>query len=141
MKKLLFFSFFFLVCGDVEDDWPCPAADSIAPCMCSFQSYKIQISCDNVVELSELRRIFSQPFPFDNLDTVVLMNNDVNLWNKSEPLEIPADFFCGKKIRNIWIYVKVSEVHEEAFVASHEILEELSISGGTNIDSIQPLEM
>ena len=39
-------------------DWPCPLAEDIAPCTCDeyYGPGKIQILCDNVVQIEEIER-------------------------------------------------------------------------------------
>ena len=51
------------------EDWPCPLAEDIAPCTCSYLNSRISLECQNIVELTELERIFSQHFPFPNMGT------------------------------------------------------------------------
>ena len=48
-------------------NWPCPLAEDIAPCTCSYKDSRISMLCQNVVELSEIERIFSQHFPFPKM--------------------------------------------------------------------------
>ena len=50
-----------------DENWPCPLAEDIAPCTCLYRDSRIEIVCENVVELSEIERIFSKPFPFPNM--------------------------------------------------------------------------
>ena len=50
-----------------KENWPCPLAEDIAPCTYSYRDSRIDIECQNVVELSEIERIFSKPFPFPNM--------------------------------------------------------------------------
>ena len=53
--------------SNVTKEWPCPLAEDIFPCTCSNDINGLKILCDNVVELSEIQRIFSQHFPFPNM--------------------------------------------------------------------------
>ena len=48
-------------------DWPCPLAEDIAPCVCSYRDSRIEMVCDNVVMLKDIQRIFSQHFPFPEM--------------------------------------------------------------------------
>ena len=50
-----------------DENWPCPLAEDIAPCTCLYRDSRIEIVCENVVELSEIERIFSTHFPFPKM--------------------------------------------------------------------------
>ena len=57
-------------------DWPCPEANSILPCTCSYDlACNINIDCSNVDSDEELSAAFEVLFPFDNVDSFVI-NND-----------------------------------------------------------------
>ena len=58
--------------SDVTKDWPCPLAEDILPCTCSNDINGLGILCDNVVELLEIQRIFSQHFPIPNMGKLLL---------------------------------------------------------------------
>ena len=55
---------------NVTKDWPCPLAEDIFPCTCSNDINGLAILCDNVVELSEIQRIFSKHFPFPEMGRI-----------------------------------------------------------------------
>ena len=48
-------------------NWPCPLAEDIAPCTCSYENSKISLVCQDIVELTEIEKVFSQHFPFENM--------------------------------------------------------------------------
>ena len=51
----------------LSTDWPCPLAEDIAPCRCTHEEFRIRLFCEDVVELADIQRIFSQPFPFPDM--------------------------------------------------------------------------
>ena len=57
------------------------------------------------------------------------MLQDPEIWDDAKPMSIPADIFNGKSFRYIWISLKVDHVDADAFLSSHQTLEQLSLSG------------
>ena len=118
------------------------------------------MECQDIVEVTEIERVFSQHFPFPNMgstyrdkienkliytniysDSVTLMLQDPEIWDNAKPMSLPVDIFNGKSFRNIWISLKVDHVDADAFLSSHETVEELYLSGPGWVDGVMPLRM
>ena len=112
---LLLFS--SMVSAQKSKDWPCPLAEEIAPCTCDeyYGPGKISIYCNNVIDINEIERVFNVEFPFNNLFGIILMVQDPNLWEQSEPIVLPPDVFKDKTAKLIDISLKLKEVHPDAF--------------------------
>ena len=153
-------------------DWPCPLEEDIFPCTCTskftqrstnsidycFTLGDLNLYCDNVVELHEIQRIFSQNFPFPNLsnqmakakfvwynqnlllDSIVLSAQDQYVWESSIPISLPVDVFNGKSAKDIWIDIKLDFVDPQAFLSSHSRLEFLEIGGPGMVDARNTLQ-
>ena len=122
-----------------DKDWPCPMAEDIAPCTCSYynNTFLFQIWVHIVIHTMENELIYTNIC----LDTVALILQDPEIWDNAKPMSLPVDIFNGKSFRNIWISLKVDHVDADAFLSSHETVEELYLSGPGWVDGVMPLRM
>ena len=142
---LIFLTFCSLVLSQNQTkskDWPCPLAEEIAPCTCSeyYGPGKISIFCDNVVDIDEIERIFSIEFPFNNLHSIVISAQDQDVWEQSNPVMLPPNVFKDKTAKDIWIDIKLKEVHPDAFNNTAHLIESFEIGGPGFVDANNPIE-
>ena len=124
-------------------DWPCPPAEEISPCQCGQRgnsSSKLELFCDGVVDIEEIERVFSVEFPFNNLYSIALIVNDYDLWMSHDAVVIPQNIFKDKTAKDVWISIKIAEVHPSAFERMSNTLTSLSISGAVYVDGVSPIE-
>ena len=69
------------------------------------------------------------------------MVQDTEIWDHAKPMSLPVDVFNGKSFRNIYIGLKVDHVDVDAFLSSHQTLEELNLSCLSWVDCVMPLRM
>ena len=140
----IFLTFCSLVFGQNQTkskDWPCPLAEKIAPCICYYESGNISMSCNNVVDINEIERVFSTEFPFNNLRSIDLRVQDLDVWKQSEAVVLPPNVFKDKTAKDIWIDLKLKEVHPGAFNNTAHLIESLRICGPDfNGRAINPIE-
>ena len=136
----VFYLGFSLVSGAPQHkDWLCPRAEDIAPCKC-WHFDGIEIECKDVVNIEEIKRIFSVRFPDNNLKSINLGVRDTNVWWHSDPVKIPRNIFGDKIAKEIVLRIKLSEIHPEAFDFTAEAVELLSITNGPDFTSKNPIE-
>ena len=67
---------------DDTEDYPCPSADDIAPCICYELNSRLTLDCTNAVNESQIAEVFEKDFPvksffqFEILCTHSLVNLD-----------------------------------------------------------------
>jgi len=113
-------------------DWPCPVAEDILPCICGYEAENLLtpfISCTDVPDIDVIREVFTKPFPFNNLDSVYITIQGQEVWGNSTAVRIPENIFSDKSFRRIYIVMKVEDVHNHAFDASKDRLEDLILTG------------
>ena len=124
-------------------EWPCPPAEEIFPCQCGQRGdspAKLELLCDGVVEVEEIERVFSVEFPFNNLEFITLIVDDYDLWMNHDAVVIPKNIFKDKTAKEVWMSIKIAEVHPSAFDSMSNTLTSLSISGAGFVDGVNPIE-
>ncbi|XP_047496215.1 oplophorus-luciferin 2-monooxygenase non-catalytic subunit-like [Penaeus chinensis] len=109
-------------------DWPCPSAVDIDPCVCeSDEYYNLAIDCSNAIDEMELFRVFEAAFPFEDILELTIIQDPLdpnrNIRMLQEKVFGPITF---ERIRITG--TKMAEVHEEAFVKSHDFLTYLNLA-------------
>lgn len=103
---------------------PCPPAADIQPCVCTVldsTTFEIEMDCSSVTSNEQLASIFSRDFPYDNFHYLVIENNN---YLKT----VRAGDLGQKSFREITIsYSSLESVEHNAFMASYETLEYLTI--------------
>ena len=75
------------------------------------------------------------------LEFVALVFQGQDIWDNAKPISLPFDIFNGKSFRSIYMGLKVDHVDADAFLSSHQTLEQLSLSGPGWVDGVMPLRM
>ncbi|CAL4058772.1 unnamed protein product [Meganyctiphanes norvegica] len=83
----------------------CPDAEDIAPCVCTYESFSLELRCSRVESEEQLKQIFKADFPFKNFTHFYFEDN-----NNIKVLE--AGVFNGIGFENIHIYYNDLEVIE-----------------------------
>ncbi|KAK3867760.1 hypothetical protein Pcinc_026805 [Petrolisthes cinctipes] len=112
-------------------DLPCPPAEDIQPCVCTVldsSTFDIEMDCSSVTTNDQLASIFSKDFPFkDILSLVIDNNNDLTTIR-------PGDF-GQNTFQEIHISGgRLKTVEYNAFSSSYGTLTDLYITS-TNLDS------
>ena len=93
-----------------------------------------------MVDINEIERVFSTEFPFNNLHEIILSAQDPDVWEQSNPVLLPPNVFKDKTAKDIWIDIKLKEVHPDAFNNTAHLIEMLEIGGPGFADAINTIE-
>ena len=63
--------------------FPCPLAEDISPCVCSFENDKLSLDCTEVSSEEELEDVFSQDFPVTEFHTFSMDHSEIRYLNMS----------------------------------------------------------
>ena len=103
-------------------DWPCPIAEYIAPCTCSFDSV-LWFYCFDV-SLEDVKRVFSVDFPFNNFEAIFWVNENYQYIG-----ELPMNIFQEKSFKEIYLRIDITSIHPKAFESSKDTLIVLWMQG------------
>ncbi|KAK4318250.1 hypothetical protein Pmani_010744 [Petrolisthes manimaculis] len=106
-------------------DVPCPNAEDISPCVCTVidaSDFDMEMDCSSVSSNTDLARIFSEHFPFNNFYSLIIYNN-IHLRT------IRAGDLGQISFKRIDIWSgNLQSVETNAFLHSYDTLEYLEIS-------------
>lgn len=104
-------------------DFPCPNATDIAPCLCSVtESNELDLDCSSVESYNQLTEVFRQDFPVKEFNEFRIENND--------NIQYLADIFRGVSFRYIFLNImqNLIQIENYAFFDSRNTLENIYIS-------------
>ncbi|CAL4061982.1 unnamed protein product [Meganyctiphanes norvegica] len=110
---------------------PCPDAEDIAPCVCTYDSERnvVDLDCSKVESEDQLKQIFEADFPLRKIETFTINSN-----NNIKILE--SGVFNGVSFVNILISYSVLEVIElNAFDSCYEVATGISLLHNYNLVS------
>lgn len=111
-----------------REDWPCPTASDIAPCVCHADAYRnLRMNCSDAKDHDTLLAVFNQPFPFyDFLELTIDHTGKDDSYNL-ETLT-PGIFGTCTFTRVIIKGTKIKIITESVFAPSHDILEYFNLA-------------
>jgi hypothetical protein len=138
--KLVFLLFFARVgaSGDVQpldattedpaSGWPCPTADAIAPCVCTWdEEYNLFLDCSAVKTVNELSNAFQAQFPFKNFSGLTIEQSGCTDCALTElPAEVIGSVVTFKDITIMG--TQLVSIQENVFSASRDTLTTLRLS-------------
>jgi hypothetical protein len=114
--------------GIATKEWPCPDAESIAPCVCtSDENYALVLDCSQAVSTDELANAFKTPFPFNEFDALKIKQADCETCFITS---LPAGVFGSDvTFKDVDISgTRIEVVEEGVFSASHAKLKTLRLT-------------
>lgn len=123
----------------------CPDSRLIQPCQCQEDHHVVSLTCSQLQSIQQLKRIFEQPFPVNQLWHLTIKNSQLD--------DLDANIFSDKSFTVI-LFQNVSgvtKIKQHAFAASVERLRvltfdscpltELSVQGIDDLENLVDFEV
>lgn len=123
----------------------CPDSRLIQPCQCQEAHHVVSLTCSQLQSIQQLKRIFEQPFPVNQLWHLTIKNSQLD--------DLDANIFSDKSFTVI-LFQNVSgvtKIKQHAFAASVERLRvltfdscpltELSVQGIDDLENLVDFEV
>ncbi|XP_050731153.1 oplophorus-luciferin 2-monooxygenase non-catalytic subunit-like [Eriocheir sinensis] len=113
--------------AEPKNDFPCPNALDISPCVCTQVDLKLNLDCSRVSDDAQLAEVFQANFPFNNFSMLTIFANP------EEPriniLDLGLDIFQDVTFANIYIsHTNLEYIYPTAFDKSAPRLETLIVT-------------
>lgn len=123
----------------------CPDSRLIQPCQCQEEHHVVSLTCANLQSIHQLKRIFEQPFPVNQLWHLTIKNSNLD--------DLDANIFSDKSFTVILFQnvTGITKIKQHAFAASVERLRvltfdscpltELSVQGIDDLENLVDFEV
>mgnify|MGYP000209288868 CR=1 FL=1 len=122
--------------GTVRDDFPCPEAAAIAPCICYEDTHGLSLDCTAAESNAQISEVFQQEFPVTEFNYFQIQGTTtlVNLNFSTNGVSFLSFYFCCDSL-------SIESTSEDVFRDSADRIVDIEIQNSQLTSSGFPFEM